>query len=202
MFSDLADVKLDKKQLNAPIDRNEEPQAGCKGSFGAVFKRLLNEVFCMSSVNFSYLTQALSVFSLSSYRNLHLDHYNNIMIRCLHRSSHDLQDGWAQTEVAVKIFEQFDSGLPDSVTELTKNYSDMRYELNKLSSLHHSYIVRFIGVFTNPHCFVLEWAPKMSLEAIRQSHATSESNLCPLSIILVLLQVCASLFVCLCVCSS
>ena len=42
VFADLAEVKLDKKNLNAPIDRNEQPDG--RGSFGVVVKRLLKEV--------------------------------------------------------------------------------------------------------------------------------------------------------------
>ena len=88
----------------------------------------------------------------------------------------------------MKIFEQYDALLPDSPPELAKNYSDMRYELNKLSSLCHPYIVKFIGVFTNPHCFVLEWAPKKGLENIRQAYEAAKVNFCPTSIFLTLLQ--------------
>ena len=91
--------------------------------------------------------------------------------------------------VAIKIFEQFDSVQPSSATELAKNYADMRYELNKLSTLKHAYIVRFVGVFTNPLCFVLEWAPERSLEHIRQTHAKENQSFCPTSLFLVLLQV-------------
>ena len=42
VFADLAEVKLDKTNLNAAIDRNEQPDS--RGSFGIVVKRLLNEV--------------------------------------------------------------------------------------------------------------------------------------------------------------
>ena len=42
MFADLADVRLDKRYLSAPIDRNEEPDA--VGSFGMVVKRFFHEV--------------------------------------------------------------------------------------------------------------------------------------------------------------
>lgn len=100
-----------------------------------------------------------------------------------------IQGSRGTTEVAVKIFEQYNAALPDSATELTKNYSDMRYELNKLSSLAHPYIVRFIGVFTNPHSFVLEWAPRKSLEHLRIEHVTKRIPFCPTSIFLTLLQV-------------
>ena len=94
-----------------------------------------------------------------------------------------------ETEVAVKIFSRYDDTSCDSSTELIKNYSDMRYELNKLSSLEHPHIVRFIGVFTNPHCFVLEWAPEKTLQHIHQKHAENSVNFCTTSLFLVLLQV-------------
>ena len=94
-----------------------------------------------------------------------------------------------ETEVAVKIFSRYDDTSCDSSTELIKNYSDMRYELNKLSSLEHPHIVRFIGVFTNPHCFVLEWAPEKTLQHIHQKHAENSINFCTTSLFLVLLQV-------------
>ena len=93
-------------------------------------------------------------------------------------------------EVAIKIFVQFDSTqLASSATELAKNYADMRYELNKLSTMKHAFIVRFMGVFTNPLCFVLEWAPDKSLEHIRQAHTKTNTSVCPTSLFLTLLQV-------------
>ena len=93
-------------------------------------------------------------------------------------------------EVAVKLFEQLDDLLPNTAAELTRSYSDMRFELNKLSTLSHPYIVKFIGVLTNPHSFVLEWAPLKSLEHIRQQHAKEKEPFCPMSIAKVLMQVC------------
>ena len=42
VFADLADVRLDKEHLSAPLDRNEEPDA--MGSFGVVVKRVFSEV--------------------------------------------------------------------------------------------------------------------------------------------------------------
>ena len=92
-------------------------------------------------------------------------------------------------EVAIKIFVQFDSVQPSSASELAKNYADMRYELNKLSTMNHTYVVRFIGVLTNPLCFVLEWAPGVSLEHTRRAHADANCSFCPTALFLVLLQV-------------
>ena len=46
VFADLADVRLDKRHLSAPIDRNEEPDAA--GSFGVVVKRFFHEVMMVS----------------------------------------------------------------------------------------------------------------------------------------------------------
>ena len=91
--------------------------------------------------------------------------------------------------MAVKLFEQLDDILPNTAAELTRSYSDMRFELNKLSTLCHPYIVKFIGVLTNPHSFVLEWAPLKSLEHIRQKHAYNNKPFCPTSISKVLMQV-------------
>ena len=92
-------------------------------------------------------------------------------------------------EVAIKIFVQQDSVQPSSATELARNYADMRYELNKLSKMDHKYIVRFMGMLTNPLCFVLEWAPGMSLEHVRSDYLDTKSSLCPSALLLVLLQV-------------
>ena len=103
---------------------------------------------------------------------------------------YDLQQAdKGETEVAVKIFSRYDDTSCDSSTELIKNYSDMRYELNKLSSLAHPHIVRFIGVFTNPHSFVLEWAPEKTLQHIHQRPTDKSMNVCTTSLFLVLLQV-------------
>ena len=94
-----------------------------------------------------------------------------------------------ELDVAVKVFEQPEGRPSSAAADITRSYADMRYELNKLSTLSHPYIVRFIGVLTNPHCFVLEWAPFKSLEHIRQEHNYRESYICARSIFEVLLQV-------------
>ena len=65
----------------------------------------------------------------------------------------------------------------------------MRYELNKLSTMKHAFVVRFVGVLTNPLCFVLEWAPGKSLEHTRMAHVEANSSICPTALFLVLLQV-------------
>ena len=90
----------------------------------------------------------------------------------------------------MKVFDHYGSSGADSAAELTRTYGDMRYELNKLVSLRHDFIVQFIGVLTNPHCFVLEWAPMRTLENIRLNHYERRANICPTSLSLVLLQVC------------
>ena len=86
--------------------------------------------------------------------------------------------------------------LPNTAAELTRSYSDMRFELNKLSTLRHPYVVKFIGVLTNPHSFVLEWAPLKSLEHIRQNYAHQKERFCPTSISKVLMQVNYNKFMC------
>ncbi len=104
--------------------------------------------------------------------------------------------------MAVKLFDQIETVLPQSQIEVTRSYSDMRYELNKLSSLLHPHIIRFIGVFTNPHCFVLEWATLLSLEYQRNEHQKANSSMCYTSILYVLMQVCvgACMYVCMYIC--
>ena len=84
---------------------------------------------------------------------------------------------------------QHDAVQPSSASELAKSYADMRYELNKLSTMSHRFVVRFVGVLTNPLCFVLEWAPGKSLEHVRRDHTDARSSVCPTTLFLVLLQV-------------
>lgn len=74
-------------------------------------------------------------------------------------------------------------------TNEIKKYSDMRYELNKLSVLSHDFIVQFVGVVARPPSFVLEWAPLMSLEKIRVRHERQQCPICPVSMYITLLQV-------------
>ncbi len=105
-----------------------------------------------------------------------------------HTHTHHTQTE-GELEVAVKVFDQPDTGQHDISTEIIRSYSDMRYELNKLSLLKHPYIARFIGVLTNPHSFVLEWAPEKSLEHIRAAHAHHESPICAASLFQTLVQV-------------
>jgi len=90
----------------------------------------------------------------------------------------------------VKVFDQSEMGFMSlGHQEITRSYSDMRYELNKLCSLRHPYIVRFVGLFTNPHCFVLEWAPLKSLEHIRVRQKQAKIGMCFYSILKILCQV-------------
>eukprot|EP00731_Ephydatia_muelleri_P024118 Em0016g389a len=91
-------------------------------------------------------------------------------------------------DVAVKIFERFDD-VGDVTTELTKNYAAMRYELNKLHQLDHPYVVKLVGVITNPHSFVLEWATLFSFELLRKQYGEKKVNMCPTSVALAMLQV-------------
>ena len=98
-------------------------------------------------------------------------------------------------EVAVKEFRSSDMDY-DAELEVVKSYADMRYELNKLCTMEHTFVVEFVGLLTNPWSFILEWAPLMSLEKIRKSyeeqfrtHKPEYHYLCPVSLYLILLQV-------------
>ena len=132
-------------------------------------------------------------FSPSLSPSLLSSHHTFLLIP-LASSTH--QDQTAQV-VAVKIFERFDD-IGDVSAELTKNYASMRYELNKLHQLDHPYVVKLIGVITNPHSFVLEWAPLFSFELLRKQHAERETHMCPTSLALAMLQVLVSLTLCVC----
>ena len=91
--------------------------------------------------------------------------------------------------VAVKEFIVEDMVDYNAETEIVKKYADMRYEINKLSMLEHEYVVKFVGLVTRPPSFVLEWAPLMSLEKIRQSHEKQRCSICPVSLYITMLQV-------------
>ena len=91
-------------------------------------------------------------------------------------------------EVAVKEFKALQEES-NSTSELMKTYSDMRYELNKLSMLRHRHVVKFVGLLTHPRSFVLEWAPLTSLESIRKNHEMSMDHFCPCTLFLILMQV-------------
>ena len=94
-----------------------------------------------------------------------------------------------QQDVAVKIFQQFSISAESDATELTSNYASMRYELNRLSLVNHPYVVKLMGVITNPHSFVLEWAPRVSFELERKRHLRLAAYMCPTSLALAMLQV-------------
>ena len=102
---------------------------------------------------------------------------------------HDLHQRSCQQDVAVKIFQQFCISADSNATKLTSNYASMRYELNRLSLLNHPYVVKLIGVITNPHSFVLEWAPLVSLELQRKHYLKHAAYMCPTSLALAMLQV-------------
>ena len=160
------DVKLDKTRFYAQIDKDEAPVA--RGSFGKVFR---------NSLSTDVRVCACACVCVGGWCG-----------RVTHSPlTHSQTEG--DLDVAVKVFDQPDAGPIDVTSEIIRSYADMRYELNKLSTLDHPYIVRFIGVLTNPHSFVLEWAPMKSLEHIRANHAQHHTPLCAQSIFLTLLQV-------------
>ena len=66
-----------------------------------------------------------------------------------------------------------------SLQDLTFMYSDLRLELNKLSTVDHPHIVQFLGLCLISFSLVLEWAPKGSLEQIITEYRLASTWICP-----------------------
>ena len=76
-----------------------------------------------------------------------------------------------------------------TLQNLTRMYTDMRLELNKLSSVDHPNIVQFLGLCVISFSFLLEWAPKGNLGQIIEEYKLSESPVCPDTVAVTVLQV-------------
>ena len=76
-----------------------------------------------------------------------------------------------------------------TLQDLAGVYASIRLELNKLSSVEHPYIIKFLGLCVISFSFLLEWAPKGSLHQIIQSYKLAESVICPDTAALTVLQV-------------
>ena len=74
-------------------------------------------------------------------------------------------------------------------------YSNIRMELNKLSSINHPHIIEFLGLCVISFSFLLEWAPKGSLREIIQAYKLAEFAVCPDTVTSTILQVCAYKYV-------
>ena len=68
-------------------------------------------------------------------------------------------------------------------------------ELNKLSSIDHPHIIEFLGLCVISFSFLLEWAPKGSLREIIQAYKLAEFAVCPDTVTITVLQVCAYKYV-------
>jgi len=66
-----------------------------------------------------------------------------------------------------------------SLQDLTLMYSDLRLELNKLSTVDHPYIVQFLGLCMVSFSLLLEWAPKGNLEQIITEYRLANTWICP-----------------------
>jgi len=66
-----------------------------------------------------------------------------------------------------------------SLQDLTFMYSDLRLELNKLSTVDHPHIVQFLGLCRISFSLVLEWAPKGNLEHIITEYRLANTCICP-----------------------
>jgi len=66
-----------------------------------------------------------------------------------------------------------------SLQDFAVAYSDIRMELNKLSSIYHPNIVKFHGLCIISFSFLLEWAPKGNLYNIVKDYKLADLWICP-----------------------
>jgi len=74
--------------------------------------------------------------------------------------------------------------------ELAMWYSDMRLEVNKLSTVDHPNIVQFLGLCVVSFSIILEWAPKGNLDQMIDEHRIADTWICPDVVALTMHQVC------------
>jgi len=72
-------------------------------------------------------------------------------------------------------------------------YSDMRLEVNKLSTVDHQNIVQFLGLCVVSFSILLEWAPKGNLDQMIDEHRIADTWICPDVVAQTVHQVCKSL---------
>jgi len=74
--------------------------------------------------------------------------------------------------------------------DLAMRYSDMRSEVNKLSTVNHPNIVQFLGLCVVSFSILLEWAPKGNLEHVINEHRIADTWICPDAVAATVHQVC------------
>ena len=74
--------------------------------------------------------------------------------------------------------------------ELAMWYSDMRLEVNKLSTVDHPNIVQFLGLCVVSFSIILEWAPKGNLDQMIDEYRIADTWICPDVVALTVHQVC------------
>ena len=77
-----------------------------------------------------------------------------------------------------------------SLQDFAVAYSDIRTELNKLSSTSHPNIVTFLGLCVISFSFLLEWAPKGNLANIAKEYKLADVWICPDALAITVYQVC------------
>lgn len=68
-------------------------------------------------------------------------------------------------------------------------YADMRLEVNKLSSVDHPNIIKFLGLCVVSFSFLLEWAPKGNLDHMMREYKLAGFPICPGAIAITIVQV-------------
>ena len=100
---------------------------------------------------------------------------------------------FSKDNIALKCFTNFyiNGKLREiELKELAMWYSDMRLEVNKLSTVNHPNIVQFLGLSVVSFSILLEWAPKGNLDQIIKEHRIADTWICPDVVAGTLRQVC------------
>lgn len=76
-----------------------------------------------------------------------------------------------------------------TLQDLAGMYGDMRLEVNKLSSIDHPNIIKFLGLCVVSFSFLLEWAPKGNLDHMMHEYKLAGFPICPDAVANTVLQV-------------
>jgi len=79
--------------------------------------------------------------------------------------------------------------IPYNKEGIVDNYDNIRLELNKLCYSSH----KCIGITMDPLSFVMEYTPLGSFRKILKAYREAKYNLCPVSVLLSIQQVCVHL---------
>ena len=86
-----------------------------------------------------------------------------------------------------------------TLQDLAGMYADMRLEVNKLATIDHPNIIKFLGLCVVSFSFLLEWAPKGTLEHMIREYKLAGFPICPDAIANTVLQVSVAIVLYICI---